>query len=359
MTTHFRTLVRSTSACVLALLCGIYSPSMAWSASMQELIEATQKEGTINFLDTAEFTDPAFTKAIEQGIKKKYGVTLRINGTSGPNMSQVVSRLSLERQANQKPSTDLIRLSTRQSARLGGVGVTDPVDWRAYDPSIKPESITKDGSGLVVYASHVDIIYNTNSIRPEMVPQSIEDLADLKYKGMIGTTPYGTGWSEIGLLYGEEYTLNLAKKMAPNIAGYTGSSSLEPVITGQLPIFAFSTNGDLALENKKKGAPVDVATPFLVYLMGSLNMLKGSAHPNASRLFAIFLQTPDGQEVLRTYRHQDSPFIESSSAYEAIKEARAANKRVLLYTEDDVIKNDNLFTDMVPKINKMFKAYAR
>jgi iron(III) transport system substrate-binding protein len=346
-------------ACVLALFCGILVVPAVQAASIEELAKAAQKEGALNFIDTAEFADPSFTNVLEDGIKKKYGVTLRINGTAGPNMSQMVSRLALERQANQKPSTDFIRLSTRQRARLIGGGVTEPVDWRAYDPSIKPEEITKDGSGLIVAARNVDIVYNTDRVRPDLVPKTIDELADPKYKGMIGTTPYGTGWGEIGLLYGQDYALTLAKKIAPNIAGYTGSSSFEPVITGQLPIFAFSTNGDLALDFKEKGAPLEVTTPFLAYLMGSVNMLKGSANPNAARLLTIFLRTPEGQHILRTLRNEDSPFIESSVAYKAVQEAKAANKRILLYTEDDVLKNDQVFTEMVPKISKMFKAHAR
>ena len=176
---------------------------------------------------------------------------------------------------------------------------------------------------------------------------------------MIGTTPYGSGWGEIGLLYGRDFALALAKKVAPNIAGYTGSSGFEPVITGQLPIFAFSTNADLALEAKAKGAPLGVVVPFHAYLMGSVSMLKGSAKPNAARLFTIFLRTQEGQQILRIYRNEDSPFIKTSRAYKAIAKGKAAGKRVLLYTEDDVVKNSKIFKGMVRKINKIFKTQRR
>jgi len=344
---------------MLVLFGGICSGSDAQSASMEELVKAAQKEGSLNYIDRSGFSALKFTKAIERGIKKKYGITLRINGTSGPSMSKMVSRLIQERRANHKPSTDLIRLSTRQRVRLLGKGVTEAVDWRAYDKSIKPEEISGDGSGLIVAARYVAIVYNSNKITKDMVPNGIEDLANPKYKGMIGTTPYGTGWAEIALLHGRDFALGLAKKVAPNIGGYTGSSAFEPVITGQLPIFAFSTNADLALEAKAKGAPLEVMVPFHAYLMGSVSMLKGSVKPNAARLFTIFLRTAEGQQILRTHRKEDSPFIKNSKAYEVIKKAKAAGQRVLLYTEKDVTKNNDIFRKMVPQINKLIKSRAR
>jgi len=359
MAIHFRRFSKSIFVCMLAIFFGIFSASAAQSASMEELVKAAQKEGSLNFIDKSGFSSLKFTRAIESGIKKKYGITLRINGISGPSMSKMVSRLILERRANKKPSTDLIRLSTRQRARLLGTGVTETVNWQAYDKSIKPEEVSGDGSGIIYAARYVAIVYNTNKITPDMVPKSIQDLANPKYKGMIGTTPYGSGWGEIGLLYGRDFALALAKKVAPNIAGYTGSSGFEPVITGQLPIFAFSTNADLALEAKAKGAPLGVVVPFHAYLMGSVSMLKGSAKPNAARLFTIFLRTQEGQQILRIYRNEDSPFIKTSRAYKAIAKGKAAGKRVLLYTEDDVVKNSKIFKGMVRKINKIFKTQRR
>jgi iron(III) transport system substrate-binding protein len=212
---------------------------------------------------------------------------------------------------------------------------------------------------LIVAARNVVIVYNTEKVPANMVPKTIEDLADPKYKGMIGTTPYGTGWGEIGLIFGQDYAFELAKKIAPNIAGYTGSSAFEPVITGQLPIFAFTTNGDMARAMSSRGAPLGIVTPFIAYLMGSVNMIKGAANPNAARLFTIFLRTPEGQKILRTVRREDSPFVEGSNAYQTVADARAAGKRVLLYTEDDVIKNSDIFEKIVPKINRAFKAQGR
>ncbi len=359
MDVYSRKLIRNTLAPVLAVFCGMYAPSPAQSASMEELVKAAQKEGSLTYIDKSNFADLKFTGAIESAIEKKYGVKLRINGTSGPSMSQMVSRLIQEHRANQTPSTDLIRLSTRQRARLLRTGVTEAVNWTAYDPTIKAEEVTSDGSGLIVAARGVVVVYNSDKIKGDMVPTSLEDLAKPKYKGMIGTTPYGTGWGEIGLLYGEKYTLNLAKKIAPNVAGYTGSSAFEPVITGQLPIFAFTTNGDSALEARAKGAPLQVMIPFYAYLMGSVNMLKSSAHPNAARLFTIFLHTSEGQEILRTYRKEDSPYIASSLTYKTIEKGRAAGKSVLLYTEEDVIRNKKVFGGMVRSINKLIKNSAR
>lgn len=323
-------------------------------APKQELIQAAQKEGQLNIL-LSGLTDTAFLRDIERAMKAEYGISIRITGTGGPSMSQMVTRLVQENQAGQTPSTDLMYTSPRQRTELQQAGVTDPVDWKKYEPTLKSEEITYDGSGLVLFADRVGIVYNINSVPPDMVPKTIDDLTDPKYRGKIATTPYGSGFGEAIMIFGADHVSKVVDGMAPNIVGFTGSTDFRPIITGEFPLLAFTASASQALVEKEKGAPIDVVYPFQAYFLYSIDMLKRSPNPNASRLFALFLHTEKGQEILWHYRRQDSPFVATSHVYKQVEEARNAGKPVLLYTEADVQKHKAVFKKQVPAINKKFR----
>lgn len=324
------------------------------NAAMQELIKAAQGEGRINILESG-FTDQAFLRDIEQEMNKLYGTSIRITGTGGPSMSQMVTRLIQEKRAGQRPSTDLLYTSSRQRYQLQLAGVTDPVDWKRYEPSIQSEELTRDSSGLVLFADRVGVVYNVNRIAPDMVPKTIDDLADPKYRGKLSTTPYGTGLGEAIMMFGHERVTKLVEGMRKNIVGFNGSTEFRPIITGEFPIFAFTASSAQALLEKEKGAPIDVAYPFQAYFLYSVDVMKGAANPQASRLMILFLRTPKGQEILWKHRRQDSPFLSASKMYQLVQKSRQAGEQVLLYTEADVQKHNAAFSKQVPAFNKLMR----
>jgi iron(III) transport system substrate-binding protein len=325
------------------------------SAQKRELIQAAQKDGQINIL-LSGFTNAAFLQDIEDAMNAEYGTTIRITGTGGPNMSQAVTRLIQEYQAKQPPSTDLLYTSTRQRAQLQQAGVTEPVDWKKYEPNLQPEEMTGDSSGLILFADRVGVVYNVNSIPSYIVPKTIDDLADPKYRGKLATTPYGSGFGDAIMLFGAERVLKVVDGMAHNIIGFTASTDFRPIITDEFPLLAFTASSSAAILEKEKGAPIDVAYPFQAYTQYSIDMLKRSPHPNAARLFALFLHLPKGQAILWQYRRQDSPFIPTSYVYKQVQEARNTGQPVLLYTEADVKKYGEAFTKLVPMINRKFRS---
>jgi ABC-type Fe3+ transport system substrate-binding protein len=321
---------------------------------LEKLIAAAEEEGELNILEGG-FAEEAWLTKLETGLNAKYGTSIKINGTGGPSMSKMIGRLIEEAKAGQPPSSDLLQTSPRNRLRLQLAGVTEPVDWRAIDPSILPDEITHDGSGLVYSADAVGIVYNTNVFSPADLPQSLEDLADPKYKGLIATTPYGTGWAEAAVINGLENTEAVAIKIAPNIGGYTGSSDFSPITTGQIPMFAFTGSSGNALLEKERGAPIDVIYPFNAYFVYSVDMLKGSPHPNTARLLALFLRSPEGQKIVWEETHQDSPYLEGSNIYNQVKAAEAKGEHVLLEVESVVIANEEIYQKMVRRIIDVIK----
>jgi ABC-type Fe3+ transport system substrate-binding protein len=333
----------------------VFAQDRTSSAAMQDLIKGAQKEDRINILESG-FNDATFLRDIENGMNAAYGTKIRISGTGGVSMSQMVTRLIQERQARQTPSTDLLYTSTRQRYTLQEAGVTDPVDWKHYDPGVRPEELTRDGSGLVLFADRVGVVYNVNSVSADQVPKTFDDLADPKYRGKLSVTPYGTGFGEAIMLFGPDHVMKVVEGMRGNVIGFAGSTEFRPIITGEFPILAFTASAAQALLEKEKGAPIDVAYPMQAYFLYSIDMLKGAEHPNASRLLVLFLRTQQGQEILWRHRRQDSPFISTSRMYQQVENSRGAGEQVLLYTEDDIVKHEAAFNKQVPAINKMFRS---
>jgi len=93
---------------------------------------------------------------------------------------------------------------------------------------------------------------------------------------------------------------------------------------------------------KKAGAPIVHADGIEPVVSPAYNagVLKGSAHPNAGALFAVFLTTPEGQKLWEEYAGQTSAFIPGTTAYKYVQE-----KKVLYMTPEQAEMIDRLSTE--------------
>ncbi|MEK7229193.1 MAG: substrate-binding domain-containing protein, partial [Candidatus Binatota bacterium] len=66
-------------------------------------------------------------------------------------------------------------------------------------------------------------------------------------------------------------------------------------------------------------------------------VLKDARHPNVGHLFAVFLTTPEAQEIWEKYGGQSSAFIPGTTAYKY-----AQGKNVLYLTQDHAEMVDRL-----------------
>jgi ABC-type Fe3+ transport system substrate-binding protein len=326
---------------------------------MQQLIKDADAEGTLNCVESS-FCDTDFLGAVEQGMEAMYGIDISIEAGAGSFMGAMITRILEERAAGQPPVSDVLYVSGGEPfyTLSSGGGTIPDIPWKSYDPTITDEEITRDSSGIHLFADSVGIVYNTDLYSADEIPQAIEDLLDPKFDGLIATTPYGTGWGEWGMIVGPDKATEVATALAPMVGGFTGSTDFGPIITGQLPIFVFTGSSNLALKEKEKGAPIDVLRPFYAYFVSAVTPINGSPSQNLATLFTLFLHTPEGQEVLWEHRRQDSPYIEGTNVNGELVAARASGAPITLQTLDQLEEFEGGiqgYVDLRAVVNELMK----
>jgi iron(III) transport system substrate-binding protein len=241
-----------------------------------------------------------------------------------------------------------------------GGGVVTGINWKQYDPAITDFEIVDDSSGLILFADSIGLVYNTEVIAPKDVPKTVEELQDPKWKGLVTTTPYGTGWGEWAFFVGPDKAFEVARGIAKNVGGTTGSTDFGPIISGQFPIMAWTGSTQKALMDKEKGAPIDIVRPDFVYFLSSVVVIDGTPHPNLAKLFILFLRTTEGQDILWKHNRQDSPYLMGRHIWAQIQDALDnPNVRIHLETQSSLKKwpggGLDAYFGLRKKINKLMK----
>jgi ABC-type Fe3+ transport system substrate-binding protein len=151
------------------------------------------------------------------------------------------------------------------------------------------------------------IIYNTQ--RVPYAPTKLEDLLKPEWKGKIASTPYASGFDLLAAsdVWGEERALDFARKLTGQISGLIRCNELDRIASGEFIAFAMDCLGREWLEMRRKGAPLmhvvpaDLAAQRFYYMV----VPKNSKSPAASKLFATFLHTPEGQKLIWKWTDTD------------------------------------------------------
>ncbi len=150
--------------------------------------------------------------------------------------------------------------------------------------------------------------YNTSLVSKEDVPHSYEDLLKPRWKDKLtwnaNPTASGAG-GFVGLIMtsmgdekGRAYLKALSKQ---NILGVQSSARqvLDQVISGESDL-ALNIFNNHAVISAAKGAPVDwIPLQPMEVVLSVVALTSQPPHPNAARLFADFLVSPDGQQIYR------------------------------------------------------------
>ncbi|MDE0029627.1 MAG: ABC transporter substrate-binding protein, partial [Deltaproteobacteria bacterium] len=275
----------------------------------------------------------------------------------GPNMSQVTSRLLQEHKQGRSPaSTDIMIASGRNQLKLASAGALMELNWRKYIPDLRDDEIATNGSGALVGIGVIVAAYNPNVIKPKDVPQSLEDVTDPKFKGLIAATTYGSGWPQITLNLGAEKvekvlsTISANGNLAGNING-----DLQRIISGEFGLYLFQGNLVEVEIYKAKGAPIDwtdlggeINAAFLAYL----SVPKASRSPNLALLASVFLMTAEGQKIFFKHTERDSHYRGTGmKAY--LAKRKATGKPLMLETADIIKGNPEIYGKQNRKYRKL------
>ncbi len=288
---------------------------LAMSAPIDELIAAAKKEGTLELYAPSTLT-PEGAETLNAAFNKKYGFNLKLNYNPSGAMTRDIGRIVGMAATGVPPQWDLMVVHDAGHATLWLRKLHKPFDYAKV--GVDPQVIGYD-NGTVILANQFALpAYNKKVVPPQDVPKTWEDLLDPKWKG--GKLGMGTAvhhLARLAIAWGESKTTEYVKALARQ-QPYLGElgTLYSRLQLGEIQV-AITMTDSFIHRAKLKGAPIVFAEdvrPVIspAYMAG---VLKGARHPNAGHLFAVFLTTPEAQEIWEKYGGQSSAFVPGTTAY--------------------------------------------
>jgi iron(III) transport system substrate-binding protein len=147
------------------------------------------------------------------------------------------------------------------------------------------------------------LAYNTKLVAPDEVPKTYEDLLNPKWSGRIGLEAADVQWfGAVAKSMEEAKGIEFFRRFAANKPSMRNGHTLmaELVAAGELAMAADAHVQGIA-RLKDKGAPVEwKALQPAFGQPSSVGVAKRAPHPNAALLFADFVLSREGQEIIRS-----------------------------------------------------------
>ncbi|HEX3883377.1 MAG TPA: extracellular solute-binding protein [Stellaceae bacterium] len=305
-----------------------YAAAPPPSSITPDLVAAATKEGTVVFytsieLQTAEKVGEAFEKAYP-GIK----VQVERNGAE-----RIFQRLSQERGANIH-AADVVEASDMTALlswkQEGWLAPFVPADVAKSWPADQKDP---DGCYATERFTLSPILYNTKLVKAADAPKSFADLLDPKWAGKIVKAHPGYSGTIMTVTFemARDIGWDFFKKLGQQYIMQVQSAADPPkkVAQGERPVAA--DGGEyVPLQMISQGAPLALVYPTegTPSIPGGAAVMIDAPHPNAARLFDLYLFSKEGQTLLvklarlRSF-HPDAPVPEGAKPLSEIKIMKA------------------------------------
>jgi iron(III) transport system substrate-binding protein len=260
----------------------------------QKLIEGAKKEKQVMVYTSLNTKDSV---PIAQAFEKKYGVKVELWRSSS---EKVLQRALTEARAG-RHSVDAFELNGPEMEALYREGLLEEF-YSPHFKSLPPAAFAKHKHYVADRFNFFTIAYNTNLVKPNEVPNSYEDLLHPRWAGKIGIEASDDDWfASIVKHMGEQKGLAFFRKLAQmNPQLRTGHTLLaELVAAGEIPLVAtiYNHNAERLLVN---GAPIRwKALDPTFGRPNAVAVTKRAQRPHAALLFADYMISPEGQELLK------------------------------------------------------------
>jgi iron(III) transport system substrate-binding protein len=321
-----------TATLVVLLWC-----SLASAAPLDDLIAAASKEGTLDFYGPSTLKADG-AQAFSQAFNKKYGININVKFIASGSMTRDVGKVATQAATGAPPEWDVMVATDAHHASLWLRKLHKPFDYRSL--GMDEKLIDHDSSSITFVHQYIVPVYNNSMVSPQDAPKSWEDLLHPKWKGKLGVT---TATHHFGRLatgpWGEEKTTAYVKALAQQnpVVGQLGPTYTRLQL-GEI-LVAFSLTDSYIYLAKQTGAPVASADEVQPVIAPSyhVGVLKGAQHPNAAHLFAIFMTTPESQQIWERTVGVSSALIPGTAYYR-----KAQGKQMIYMSKDQAEKVDQL-----------------
>ncbi|MEP7208430.1 MAG: extracellular solute-binding protein [Casimicrobiaceae bacterium] len=258
------------------------------------ILAQARKEGTVAIYTSLNLKDSV---PLTEAFEKKYGVKVTLWRASS---EKVVQRAVTEARGN-RFTPDVFETNGPEMEALYREKLLDPF----YSPTFKdlpPEAFPKHRHYVPDRFNFFVIGWNTNLVKAQDVPGSYQDLLDPKWSGRIGIEASDVDWfgamvKHMGEQKGLEYFRKIAAQKPEMRTGHTLMAEL--VASGEIPLALTIYNHNIE-RLEVKGAPVKwkALDPTFGRPQG-VGVAKHAPHPYAALLFADFLLSREGQEIIK------------------------------------------------------------
>lgn len=256
--------------------------------------------------------------------------------------TELAARLLEERnnpRADVYISTDMLNMLS-----LAEQGVFEPNPSAAV-MAVPAEYRGEDASWVALTLRLRVIMYNTNLVPPDDLPQSVLDLTDAKWKGQVGSSNSTNGSmvahlavlrEQLGDAQAELFIKGLVANETQFFGGHTDVR--KAVGAGELKLGL--VNHYYYHLSKAEGAPVGIVYPDqgdgqMGMPVNSTNaaIVKGAPHADLARLFIDFMLSPRGQQIYaeRNFEYPVAPGValaEGVPALDQFKLSRVSLKSI-------------------------------
>lgn len=303
------------------------------------LVEAARKEGELVLVGhgSAVGSDEALQRWVD-GFNKLYGLNIKVQETPGPADSQVASTLAQEYQAGRPSSTDVFKGADSHIVPLMKAGALASVDWLDWAPNIQnPELLAGDGVAVEIYSRTPGISYNSDRVKGDAVPKTMQDLLKPQYKGRIGSLAAAGSFTRLSSpqIWGKERTLEYVRKFTDQVGGLMRCSENERLLTGEFDLFAIDCGPYMVAQIRSQGGPgghvipADAAHVTYQYMA----VPKHSRHPNAAKLWINYVLSRQAQDIIYEARFDDHHLVPGTKWGGDLKKMQAAGVK---FVEVDV-----------------------
>ena len=307
----------------------------AASAALQKIIDGAKKEGTLKVLWTeGHFGGDVGLGEMVKAINKKYGTSIKLQFTQGRSFPANSGRLTQEFKAKQKASTDIFLGSAGHMTAGLKSGMLMKIKWDEFVERPAPanpvlDRINPGGVGMAVASRVVGIVYNTNLVKGDDIPKSIQDMLKPKWKGQIAVTPYITGFYQFSApdIFGIKFMTDYVTRLKPLVGGFISCNSLDKVASGQFAFLFFDCGRDATIRYQRRGAPLAQVVPSEIVRDNVINLgvPVHAEHPNVGKLFINFVHTKAGQSLLWKHGAYDLEIYPGSRSRTVVEKFRKAN----------------------------------
>ena len=258
-------------------------------------VERAKKEGAVTLYTSMQLVD---SRPLTEAFEKKHGIKVSLWRASGEKVAQ---RVITEARGG-RFDVDVVETDGAQMEILHREKQLAPFT----SPSIAdiPAHLLPAHKGYVPTRLSLYVLaYNTQRVPASEVPDSYESLLDPKWAGRFAIEAADVAWfAAVAKAMGEEKGVAYFRRLAamkPSIrSGHT--LMVELVAAGEIDM-ALDAHVQGVARLKDKGAPIEWKALHPSFGQpSSVGVARRAPHPNAALLFAGFVLSREGQEVIKS-----------------------------------------------------------